>query len=95
MFERVKEWFTPKSRSKEPRYGELQENAEKALRMKQEAGPQTKIPEHRTAHQGGVSGGQTDYTDAAHKQEGAGTANLSRAHGARVGDSGKSTGPGR
>ena len=31
---------------------ELKANAEKALRMKQEAGPQTNIPEHQTAHDG-------------------------------------------
>ena len=31
---------------------ELKANAEKALRMKQEAGPQTKIPEHQTANEG-------------------------------------------
>jgi len=31
---------------------ELKANAEKALRMKQEAGPQTHIPDHQTAHEG-------------------------------------------
>ena len=33
---------------------ELTANARKALRMKTEAGPQTRIPEHETAREGGV-----------------------------------------
>jgi hypothetical protein len=64
----------------------LQENAEKALRMKQEAGPQTHIPEHQTSHDGGVQGGQVGYTDTGVGQESTYTSNLKRSHNARSGD---------
>jgi hypothetical protein len=95
MFETIKSWFTPNSSKARQANDTLKANAEKALKMKQEAGPQTRIPEHATSHSGGVAGGQVSPTDAALNQEGAGTPNLSRAHGARVGDTGKTTGPGR
>ena len=65
---------------------ELQQNAEKALRMKQEAGPQTSIPEHQTAHEGGVQGGQMGYTETALGTEPTYTSNLKRSHNARTGD---------
>ena len=68
---------------------------EKALHMKQEAGPLTRIPEHQTANQGGVQGGQVGYTDTALVREGTFTENTGSSHGARVGDSGRTTGPGR
>ena len=64
----------------------LQENAEKALRMKQEAGPQTNIPEHQTSHEGGVQGGQIGYTDTGVGRESTYTSNLKRSHNARTGD---------
>ena len=64
----------------------LQENAEKALRMKQDAGPQTNIPEHQTSHEGGVQGGQIGYTDTAVGRESTYTSNLKRSHNARTGD---------
>ena len=44
--------FSPKKRKAEKAREELMSNAEKALRMKKEAGPQTNIPEHQTAHEG-------------------------------------------
>ena len=65
---------------------ELQQNAEKALRMKQEAGPQTNIPEHKTPHEGGVQGGQVGYSDTGVGQESTYTSNLKRSHNARTGD---------
>ncbi|NNM72730.1 hypothetical protein [Enterovirga aerilata] len=65
---------------------ELQQNAEKALRMKQEAGPQTNIPEHRTPHEGGVGGPQVSYTDTALGKEPTYTPNLKRSHNPRSGD---------
>jgi hypothetical protein len=65
----------------------LMENAEKALRMKQEAGPLANIPEHRTANEGAIHGGQIGYTDTALGKEGTFTENTGRSHGARVGDS--------
>src|SRR4051794_24405647 len=64
----------------------LQRNMEKALRMKQEAGPQTNIPEHRTAHEGGVQGSQVNYSDTAVGKEPTYTPNLKRSHVARSGD---------
>jgi hypothetical protein len=90
MFNLIKDWFSRGSK-KNP----LRENMEKALKMKQEAGPQTSIPEHQTAHQGGVREPQMNYTDTALGKEGTYTENLSRSHNARVGDSGKTTGPGQ
>ncbi len=62
--------------------------AEKALRMKQEAGPQTNIPEYQTSHEGGVRGGQMGYTDTALGREGTYTENTGRSHGSRSGDMG-------
>jgi hypothetical protein len=59
--------------------------------MKQEAGPQTNIPDNRTSHTGGVQSGQTDYTDAALKTEGTHVENLSRSQGVRRTDTGKTT----
>jgi hypothetical protein len=64
----------------------LQKNAEKALKLKQEAGPQTQIPEHRTSHQGGVQGPQVGYTDTMLGKESTYTSNLKRSHNARTGD---------
>jgi hypothetical protein len=65
---------------------ELQQNAEKALRMKQEAGPQTHIPEHQTSHEGGVGEPQVGYTDTMVGKEPTYTPNLKRSHNARSGD---------
>ncbi len=66
----------------------LQQNMEKALRMKQEAGPQTNIPEHVTSHEGGVRGSQVGYTDTALGKESTFTENTGRSRGARAGDAG-------
>jgi hypothetical protein len=45
-------WLTPKRRKPEGARSELQANAEKALRMKQESGAGAKIPPHQTANEG-------------------------------------------
>ena len=66
--------------------GNLQQNMEKALRMKQEAGPQTNIPEHQTSRDGGVAAGQVNYTDTQLGPEPTFTPNLKRSHVARSGD---------
>ena len=66
--------------------GTLQENAAKALRMKQDAGPQTNIPEHQTSHEGGVREPQVGYTDTAVGREPTHASNLKRSHNARSGD---------
>ena len=65
---------------------QLQSNAEKALEMKRDAGQQTNIPEHQTAHQGGVQGSQVNYSDTAVGKEPTYTPNLKRSHNARTGD---------
>lgn len=65
---------------------ELQENAEKALHMKEEAGTQTQIPPHQTSHEGGVHGSQIGYSDTALGKESTYTSNLKRSHNARSGD---------
>jgi len=54
--------------------------------MKREAGSQTHIPEHHTAHQGGVIGEQIGYTNTAIGKEPTYTPNLKRSHNARSGD---------
>ncbi len=88
IIERAKAWFgggqsqTSQSGGKST----LQQNAEKALQMKRDAGPQTNIPEHQTSHTGGVQGGQVGYTDTAVGQEPTYTPNLKRSHNARSGD---------
>jgi hypothetical protein len=64
----------------------LRENAEKALQMKQAAGPQTTTPEHRTSHEGEIQGGQVGYSDTALGKESTYTSNLKRSHNARSGD---------
>ena len=65
---------------------DLQQNLEKALRMKQDAGPQTNIPEHQTSRDGGVPGPQVNYTDTQLGPEPTYTPNLKRSHVARSGD---------
>jgi hypothetical protein len=70
----------------EPHKSDLQQNAEKALHMKQEAGPQAHIPPHQTAHEGGVQGSQFNYTDTALGKESTYASNLKRSHNARSGD---------
>ncbi len=52
MLNSIMQWLNPKARRAESAKADLKANAEKALRMKQEAGPQTNIPEHQTAHEG-------------------------------------------
>ncbi|MGO4388022.1 hypothetical protein AB4Y85_10825 [Microvirga sp. 2YAF29] len=44
--------ISPKKGKAEKAREELKANAEKALRMKQEAGPATHIPQHQTTHEG-------------------------------------------
>ncbi|MCP8940979.1 hypothetical protein NK718_20840 [Alsobacter sp. SYSU M60028] len=65
---------------------DLKANAEKALRMKRDAGPQGGAPDHRTSRKGGVAEGQVDATDPKVGKEGVGVPNLKRSHNARAGD---------
>lgn len=66
---------------------DLKANAEKALRMKKQAGPDSHAPEHRTSREGGVPEGQVNRTDTSVGKEPTFTANLKRSHNARTGDS--------
>ncbi len=52
MLNSIMQWLNPKARRAAAAKADLKANAEKALRMKQEAGPQTHIPEHQTANEG-------------------------------------------
>jgi hypothetical protein len=81
IFSRISGWFT-KGGGK----SDLQKNMEKALHMKQQAGPQTNIPEHQTAHGGEVQGAQVNYTDTSLGKEPTYTPNLKRSRVARSGD---------
>jgi len=66
----------------------LKANAEKALEMKRQAGPQTHIPEHQTAHEGAIKGSQIGMTDTRLGREGTFIENTGRSRGARTGDAG-------
>ena len=64
---------------------ELKANAEKALRMKQEAGPQANIPAHQTAHDGMHQDPHQVELDRSGR-EGGFTPQLKRSKVARSGD---------
>ncbi len=76
--------FSPKRRKAEKARQELMENAQKALRMKQEAGPMTSIPEHQTAHEG--MNPKTTNEDHIPAREGYFESELKRTKVARSGD---------
>ncbi len=78
--------FSPRKRRAEKAREELKANAEKALRMKQEADTGTHIPPHRTAHEGM----QLKETNEDHipAREGYFTPELKRTKVARSGDTG-------
>jgi hypothetical protein len=76
--------FSPSKRKAEKARQELMANAEKALRMKQEAGPAANIPEHQTAHEGmRVHNSKEDHIPA---REGYFEPELKRTKVARSGD---------
>jgi hypothetical protein len=66
---------------------ELVDNAHKALELKQQAGPQTNIPEHRTPHEGKIRAPQVGVTDRDAGSEGSHQPQLKRSQVARSGDS--------
>ncbi|PSC02546.1 hypothetical protein SLNSH_23530 [Alsobacter soli] len=65
---------------------DLKSNAEKAMRMKQQAGSQTTTPPHRTAREGAIKDSQVNMTDTSVGTEPTQTPNLKRSHNARSGD---------
>ena len=86
MFGWIKNMMGGQQEAQQQGKSQLQSNAEKALEMKREAGPQTNIPEHQTSHEGGVQGSQVNYSDTGVGQEPTYTPNLKRSHNARSGD---------
>ncbi len=78
--------LSPKKRRAEKAREELKANAEKALRMKQEADTGSHIPPHQTANEGAIKGGQMGMTDADAGSQGAFTPKLKRTGVARSGD---------
>jgi len=76
--------LSPKKRKAEKARQELVANAEKALRMKQEAGPQTHIPEHQTPREG--MNPKTTNEDHIPAREGYFEPELKRTKVARSGD---------
>ncbi|MCG7393571.1 hypothetical protein MHY87_11700 [Microvirga sp. ACRRW] len=78
--------FRPKKRKAEQARQELMANAEKALRMKQEAGPQANIPEHQTAHEGMQQDPHQVEIDSTGGREAGFTPQLKRSKVARSGD---------
>ena len=65
---------------------ELQANMEKALHMKQTAGPQTHVPEHQTARDGMHPAEDPDMSGATRGAEAGFTPQLKRSRVARSGD---------
>jgi hypothetical protein len=65
---------------------DLQKNMEKALHMKQEAGPQANIPQHQTSHDGMKAPDDPHMSDATRGAEAGFTPQLKRSKVARSGD---------
>jgi hypothetical protein len=78
--------FSPKKRRAEKAREELMANAEKALRMKQEAGPTANIPEHQTSHEGMHKDPHMVEFDRSSGREAGFTPQLKRSKVARSGD---------
>ena len=77
--------LSPKKRKAEKAKEELKANAEKALRMKQEAGPTAHIPEHQTAREGMQDHHRVEV-DSTRGREADFTPQLKRSKVARSGD---------
>ncbi len=78
--------LSPKKRKAEKAREELKANAEKALRMKQEAGPTANIPEHQTSHEGMKQDPHMVEFDRSSGREAGFTPQLKRSKVARSGD---------
>jgi len=79
-------WLNPKARRAEKAKEELKANAEKALRMKQEAASEAHIPPHQTAHKGMQPAHDPHMSDATRGAEAGFTPQLKRSRVARSGD---------
>ncbi|WP_046864235.1 hypothetical protein [Microvirga massiliensis] len=78
--------LNPNRRKAERARAELKENAEKALRMKQESGVGAKIPEHQTSHEGMRRDSTMAEFDRNSGREAGFTPQLKRSKVARSGD---------
>jgi hypothetical protein len=80
-------WLNPKRARADRARAELKANAEKALRMKQQADSEARIPPHQTAHEGMRPGAAAiDANDASRGREAGFTPQLKRSKVARSGD---------
>jgi hypothetical protein len=79
-------WFNRRGGKGDVQKSDLQQNMERALAMKQEAGSQSNIPEHQTGHRGGIESPQVNQTDTGVGTEATYTRNLKRSRVARSGD---------
>ena len=89
-FKKIFGFLNPKARRAESATAELRANAEKALRMKQEADTGTHIPPHQTAHEG-MRPKETNE-DHVPAREGYFQPELKRTKVARSGDTGTPSG---
>ena len=83
-FSDVFSWLNPKKRRADKAREELKANAEKAMRMKQEADTGSHVPPHRTAHEGMRDNSSNE--DHIPAREGYFTPELKRTKVARSGD---------
>jgi hypothetical protein len=84
----VLKWISPRARREEQAQkanADLRANAEKALRMKQEAGSQANIPPHQNANEG-LQSANVNTDVSRQSQEGAFEPQLKRTKVARSGD---------
>lgn len=89
-FKKILGFLNPKARRAQQATEELRANAEKALRMKQEAGTGAQIPPHRTANEGmRLNETNEDHIPA---REGYFTPEMKRTKVARSGDTGTPSG---
>ena len=79
-------WLKPKARRAAPAKHDLKANAEKALRLKQESGPEARIPPHRSAGEGMRPQDDPHASDATRGAEAGFTPQLKRSRVARSGD---------
>lgn len=78
--------FKPKKRKADKARRKLMANAEKALRMKEEAGPTTHIPKHQTAREGMHQDPHQVEIDNSRGREADFTSQLGRSKAPRSGD---------
>jgi hypothetical protein len=79
-------WLNPRARRNEEARQDLKANAEKALRMKQEAETDKRIPPHQTAREGMQPAQDPHMSDATRGAEAGFTPQLKRSRVARSGD---------